>query len=217
MPRSRSRGCERISRAAPPATRSTSACARWSQGRKNLAPRDAYGVTGPQGGFPMTSTRVESSLPRTGPRTNGPAAPAAARNVEAAAHHAFWLLRIGFTVAPILFGLDKFFNWSVDWPDYLAGWINDIVPGSGQDFMYVVGGIEIAAGLLVAVAPRIGAFVVAGWLAGIVINLLTKNAPEYYDIALRDFGLMLAALTLGRLSLSVVPARKAGALPRRPF
>jgi hypothetical protein len=59
--------------------------------------------------------------------------------------------------------------------------------------------------------------VVAGWLAGIVINLLTKNAPEYYDIALRDFGLMLAALTLGRLSLSVVPARKAGVLPRRPF
>jgi hypothetical protein len=89
----------------------------------------------------------------------------------------------------------------VHWPDYLAGWINDIVPGSGQDFMYVVGGIEIAAGLLVAVAPRIGAFVVAGWLAGIVVNLLTKNAPEYYDIALRDFGLMLGALTLGRLAL----------------
>ena len=156
----------------------------------------------------MASTRVESSLPRTGPRTNGPAAPAAARNVEAAAHHAFWLLRIGFTVAPILFGLDKFFNWSVHWPDYLAGWINDIVPGSGQDFMYVVGGIEIAAGLLVAVAPRIGAFVVAGWLAGIIVNLLTNDPPEYYDIALRDFGLMLGALTLGRLALAIVPARR---------
>jgi uncharacterized membrane protein YphA (DoxX/SURF4 family) len=96
----------------------------------------------------------------------------------------------------------------VQWPDYLAGWINDIVPGSAQDFMYVVGGIEIVAGLLVAFAPRIGAFVVAGWLAGIVVNLLTNEPPEYYDIALRDFGLMLAALTLGRLALAVVPARK---------
>src|SRR3954467_14917630 len=134
-----------------------------------------------------------------------------------AARQAFWLLRIGFTVAPILFGIDKFFNWMVDWPDYLAGRINDIVPGSGQDFMYVVGGIEIAAGLLVAFAPRIGAFVVAAWLGGIIINLLTYNAPQYYDIALRDFGLMLGALTLGRLALAVVPARKSGVLPRSPF
>ena len=94
------------------------------------------------------------------------------------------------------------------WPDYLAGWVNDTIPGSGQDWMYVVGGIEIAAGLLVAVAPRIGAFVVAAWLAGIIVNLLTKNAPQYYDIALRDFGLMLGALTLGRLALAVQPARK---------
>src|SRR5919204_3042206 len=87
----------------------------------------------------------------------------------------YLLLRIGFTVAPILFGLDKFFNWTVDWPDYLAGWINNIIPGSGQDWMYVVGGIEIAAGLIVAVPPRIGAFVVPGWLAGIGTDLLTKN------------------------------------------
>jgi uncharacterized membrane protein YphA (DoxX/SURF4 family) len=123
--------------------------------------------------------------------------------VGAAARDAFWLLRIGFTVAPILFGLDKFFNWSVHWPDYLAGWINDIVPGSGQDFMYVVGGVEIAAGLLVAVAPRIGAFVVAAWLGGIVVNLMTNDPPEYYDIALRDFGLMLGALTLGRLAIAI--------------
>ena len=137
--------------------------------------------------------------------------------VRDAAYQAFLLLRVGFTAAPILFGIDKFFNWTVHWPDYLAGWINSIIPGSGQDWMYVVGGIEIVAGLLVAFAPRIGAFVVAGWLAGIVINLLTKNAPQYYDIALRDFGLMLAALTLGRLSLAVVPARKAGVLPRRPW
>jgi hypothetical protein len=129
-------------------------------------------------------------------------------DVDDATQQAFWLLRIGFTVAPILFGVDKFFNWTVHWPDYMAGWINDIIPGSAQDWMYAVGGIEIAAGLLVAFAPRIGAFVVAGWLAGIVVNLLTKNPPEYYDIALRDFGLMLGALTLGRLALAVVPARR---------
>jgi uncharacterized membrane protein YphA (DoxX/SURF4 family) len=150
------------------------------------------------------------------PSNGGGAIAQAQPDVSGAAHQAFWLLRITFTIAPILFGADKFFNWSVHWPDYLAGWINDIVPGSGQDFMYVVGAIEIAAGLLVAVAPRIGAFVVAGWLAGIIINLVTKNPPEYYDIALRDFGLMLGALTLGRLSLAIVPARKSGALlPRR--
>jgi uncharacterized membrane protein YphA (DoxX/SURF4 family) len=125
-----------------------------------------------------------------------------------AAYQAFWLLRIGFTLAPILFGIDKFFNWSVHWPQYLAPWVNELLPGSGQDFMYVVGGVEIVAGLLVAFAPRIGAFVVAGWLGGIVINLLTNNAPQYYDIALRDCGLLLGALTLARLALAVVPEHK---------
>ena len=137
--------------------------------------------------------------------------PAEQHDVSAAARQAFWLLRIGFTAAPILFGIDKFFNWSVHWPNYLAPWINDIVPGSGQDFMYVVGAVEIAAGLLVAVAPRIGAFVVAAWLGGIIINLLTYDAPQYYDIALRDFGLMLGAFALARLALAIVPARS----PRR--
>jgi uncharacterized membrane protein YphA (DoxX/SURF4 family) len=166
----------------------------------------------------MASTPVESPH-QARPSANGHSlSNAQGRNVGAAAHHAFWLLRITFTIAPILFGVDKFTNWSVNWPDYLASWINEIQPfASGQDFMYVVGGVEIAAGLLVALAPRIGAFVVAGWLAGIVINLLTKNAPQYYDIALRDFGLMLAALTFGRLALAVVPARKSGALPTRPW
>jgi uncharacterized membrane protein YphA (DoxX/SURF4 family) len=155
----------------------------------------------------MSSTVQDQRFTRAPGRAEPQAAPDDAR-VGAAAHQAFWLLRIGFTAAPILFGVDKFFNWSVQWPDYLAGWLNDIVPGSAQDFMYVVGGIEIVAGLLVAFAPRIGAFVVAGWLAGIIVNLLTNEPPEYYDIALRDFGLMLAALTLGRLALAVVPARK---------
>jgi uncharacterized membrane protein YphA (DoxX/SURF4 family) len=119
------------------------------------------------------------------------------------AYQAYLLLRVGFTVAPILFGLDKFFNWTVHWPDYLAPWVDDIVPGSAQDFMYFVGVVEIAAGILVALAPRIGAYVVAAWLAGIVVNLLTADPPTYYDIALRDFGLLLGALTLGRLAAAV--------------
>jgi uncharacterized membrane protein YphA (DoxX/SURF4 family) len=160
-----------------------------------------------------TSRRIAAAAPSNGDVDTAFGQP----EVSAAAHQAFWLLRITFTIAPILFGVDKFFNWSVQWPDYLAGWINDIIPGSGQEFMYAVGAIEILAGLLVAVAPRIGAFVVAGWLFGIVINLLTNDAPQYYDIALRDFGLMLAALTFGRLALAVVPARRSGALPTRPW
>jgi uncharacterized membrane protein YphA (DoxX/SURF4 family) len=155
----------------------------------------------------MANTTLERPTGRA-TTANGSTAAAADAGMAKAAYQAFWLLRVAFTVAPILFGLDKFFNWSVHWPDYLAGWVNDIIPGSGQDWMYVVGAIEIFAGLLVAFAPRIGAFVVAAWLAGIIINLLTKNPPQYYDIALRDFGLMLGALTLGRLAWAVQPARK---------
>jgi hypothetical protein len=113
-------------------------------------------------------------------------------------YQAFALMRLAFTVAPIAFGLDKFFNVMVDWPNYLAPWINDIAPGTGQQFMYFVGATEILAGVIVALKPRYGAYVVAGWLAGIVINLLTYSG--FYDIALRDFGLMLAALTLARLA-----------------
>lgn len=133
------------------------------------------------------------------------------------AYQAYLLLRVGFTAAPILFGLDKFFNWTVDWPDYLASWVNDIAPGSGQDFMYFVGVVEIAAGILVALAPRIGAYVVAAWLGGIIVNLLTVEPPTYYDIALRDFGLLLAALTLGRLAQAfhAVPAASAPEALRR--
>ncbi len=115
-------------------------------------------------------------------------------------YQAFMLLRIAFTVAPIAFGLDKFFNVMVDWPIYLAPWIDDIAPGSAQDFMYLVGAIEIAAGALVALKPRYGAPLVAAWLAGIILNLLT--VPGFYDVALRDFGLLLGALTLARLALS---------------
>lgn len=121
------------------------------------------------------------------------------------AQQAFWLLRIGFTVAPIAFGLDKFFNILVDWTQYLAPVIDRHVPGTAQQAMYVVGAIEIVAGLVVALRPRVGAYVVAAWLAGIIVNLLL--IPDYYDIALRDFGLLLGALTLGRLAAAFAPAR----------
>jgi uncharacterized membrane protein YphA (DoxX/SURF4 family) len=116
---------------------------------------------------------------------------------------AYSLLRIGFAVAPVVFGLDKFFNVLVDWPTYLAPWVNDIAPGSAQDFMYFVGGVEILAGLVVALKPRYGAYLVAGWLGGIIVNLLTHSG--YYDIALRDFGLLMGALALARLAAAYDP------------
>src|SRR5690242_21019480 len=114
------------------------------------------------------------------------------------AYQAFTLLRLAFTVAPILFGLDKFFDVMVDWEQYLAPWIDDIVPGSAATAMHLVGVVEILAGVLVALKPRYGAYVVAAWLGGIIVNLLTYSG--FYDIALRDFGLMLGALTLARLA-----------------
>ncbi|MEU9143757.1 hypothetical protein [Streptomyces sp. NPDC048349] len=113
-------------------------------------------------------------------------------------YQAFVILRAGFTVAPILFGLDKFSNLLVDWPAYLAPWINDLAPGSAQAAMYAVGVVEIVAGLAVALAPRFGGWLVAGWLAGIIVNLLT--IPGHYDVALRDFGLLLGAVALARLA-----------------
>jgi uncharacterized membrane protein YphA (DoxX/SURF4 family) len=119
------------------------------------------------------------------------------------AYQAFWLLRIGFTVAPILFGADKFANVLVNWEKYLAPWIRDVSPLSATHTMYVVGVIEIVAGIAVAIKPRYAAYIVAAWLAGIIINLLSYSG--YYDVALRDFGLMLAALTLARLASKYDP------------
>jgi uncharacterized membrane protein YphA (DoxX/SURF4 family) len=118
-------------------------------------------------------------------------------------YQAFMLLRLAFTVAPIAFGLDKLFNVMVDWTQYLAPWIDDILPGDAHDAMHLVGAIEIVAGLVVALKPRYGAPLVAGWLLGIIINLLTLSG--YYDVALRDFGLMLGALTLARLAWAYDP------------
>ena len=119
------------------------------------------------------------------------------------AFQGFTLLRIGFAVAPILFGLDKFANILVDWEQYLAPWIVGIIPVSAADAMHVVGIVEILAGVAVALKPRYGAYLVAAWLGGIIVNLLTYSGC--YDVALRDFGLMLAALTLGRLAVDFDP------------
>lgn len=111
---------------------------------------------------------------------------------------AFWLLRAGFTAAPILFGLDKFFNVMTDWPAYLWTGFASALPGSAEGLMLVVGVVEIAAGILVAVRPRIGGYVVAAWLAGIILNLVLVGGV--LDIALRDFGLLLGAVALARLA-----------------
>jgi hypothetical protein len=115
------------------------------------------------------------------------------------AAQAFFLLRIAFTVAPILFGLDKFANvLTDDWTKYLSSEFNSLLPGSAATAMYIVGVVEVVAGLVVLVAPRFGGYLVAAWLGGIILNLLLVGG--YGDIALRDFGLMLGALTLTRLA-----------------
>jgi uncharacterized membrane protein YphA (DoxX/SURF4 family) len=111
---------------------------------------------------------------------------------------AFRILHFGFTVAPILAGLDKFFHLLVNWDQYLPGVVANISPIPPHTLMLVVGVIEIVAGIGVALKPRIFAYVVAAWLALIIINLLL--IPGYFDVALRDFGLLLGALALGQLS-----------------
>lgn len=122
------------------------------------------------------------------------------------ARQAFLLLRTVFTIAPIAFGLDKFLGLLTNWDAYLAPWINDIVPGTAHQAMLAVGVVEILAGVLVAVRPAVGGYVVAAWLLGIIVNLVTMG--EYYDVALRDFGLLVGALALARLATTA---------PRRAF
>src|SRR3954470_9591613 len=133
-------------------------------------------------------------------------ASASAAHPERAAADAFLLLRTAFTVAPIVFGLDKFFDLLANWERYLAPWVNDLTPGTAHQAMLAVGVVEILAGVLVAVRPAIGGYVVAAWLLGIIVNLVSTG--DYLDIALRDVGLMLAALALARLA-SAYPARTA--------
>ena len=121
-----------------------------------------------------------------------------ARDLHDPVFQAFSMLRTVFTVAPIVFGLDKFFDALTNWSTYLAPQVNDIVPGTAHQAMLAVGIVEIAAGILVSVRPDWGGYVVAAWLAGIIGNLLL--IPDFYDVALRDFGLLVAALALARLA-----------------
>ena len=126
---------------------------------------------------------------------------------ENPAYQAYLILRTGFVVAPILFGLDKFTNLLADWTTYLAPAIDRLVPGSASSAMLAIGVVEVVAGLVVAVRPRVGGYLVAAWLAGIIGNLLLLG--DHYDVALRDFGLLLAALALARLATAFQPSRHA--------
>jgi uncharacterized membrane protein len=121
-----------------------------------------------------------------------------ARSLKNPAYVAFWVLRIGFVVLPLWMGIDKFTNSLTYWPDYLAPWVVGLLPFTAQTAMYVVGAVEIVAAIGVAVKPRFAAYVVAAWLAGIILNLLTLSG--FYDVALRDFGLLVAALALAALA-----------------
>jgi uncharacterized membrane protein YphA (DoxX/SURF4 family) len=139
----------------------------------------------------MSHTRFSSARGLQLPRRPRP-------TTRTGADQAFVLLRTVFTVAPIAFGLDKFFGVLTDWEQYLAPWVNDLVPGTAHQAMLAVGVVEILAGILVAVRPSLGAYVIVAWLAGIILNLLTIGS--YYDVALRDFGLLVGALALARLA-----------------
>jgi hypothetical protein len=133
------------------------------------------------------------------PSTPSTTSTAATTHTSRGADRAFLMLRTVFTIAPIAFGLDKFAELLTDdWEGYLAPWVNDLVPGTAHEAMLAVGVIEVVAGITVALAPRFGALLVAGWLAGIILNLVTMG--EYYDIALRDFGLLVGALALAVLA-----------------
>ena len=134
--------------------------------------------------------------------TGAPRTPAA---IDNPAYQAFLTLRVGFVIAPILFGLDKFTNLLADWTTYLAPAVDRLVPGSAAGAMLAVGVVEVVAGLVVAFRPKIGGYLVAVWLAGIIGNLLLLG--DHYDIALRDLGLLLAALALARLATAFQPTR----------
>jgi hypothetical protein len=127
--------------------------------------------------------------------------------IDNPAYQAFLTLRVGFVVAPILFGVDKFTNLLVDWTTYLAPAVDRLVPGSAHSAMLAVGVVEVVAGLVVAVRPKVGGYLVAAWLAGIIGNLLLLGS--HYDVALRDLGLLLGAVALARLATAFGPGHDA--------
>jgi len=146
------------------------------------------------------STAIPPTYEASGPVT------ARAADLSDPVDQGFWLLRLAFTVAPIVFGIDKFAHVLVNWDKYLAPEFVDLFHNQAHTLMYGVGVIEIVAGLVVAVRPRFGGYLVAAWLAAIIVNLLMLG--DYYDVALRDFGLLLAALALARLATGLVPSRR---------
>lgn len=141
---------------------------------------------------------------RTMNRHPSTATPGGVARVAGPVFQGLWLLRITFTVAPMVFGLDKFAHVLVDWDRYLAPEFVDLLPGNAHQLMYAVGVIEIVAGLAVAVRSCFGGYLVGAWLALIIANLLLQ--ADYYDIALRDFGLLVSALGLARLAVAFAPA-----------
>lgn len=138
-----------------------------------------------------------------------PAAPAEGDRLRDPAYQAYLVLWVGFSLAPVLFGIDKFLDWMVDWDLYLWSGIADAVNMSAGDLMVVVGVVEIVAGILVFLRPAYAAYVVAAWLAGIITNLVIASVDgpfEFWDVALRDFGLLLGVLALARLAARFDPA-----------
>ena len=131
-------------------------------------------------------------------RSSSPIRPHAEADVSGPAYEAYQILHVGFVVAPMVAGLDKFFNILVNWEQYLPPFVNKMVGGHGHELMLIAGVVEIVAGLGVLFKPKLFAYIVSAWLLMIVVNLLM--IPGYYDIALRDFGLALGALALARLS-----------------
>lgn len=155
------------------------------------------------------STTIESPV-----RQRPAVAVAGRHDLRDPAFQAYLVLRTAFVAAPLLFGLDKFFNWMTYWPKYLWVGIPNVIHVTPQHFMYGVGVIEMVAGLAVLALPRWAPYVVAAWLAGIVTNLVVVSVAigghthVFWDIALRDFGLLLAALALSRLAAVFAPARR---------
>jgi len=149
-----------------------------------------------------TEVRTTSARPVPGPLRG---------DLRDPTYQAFVILWAAFSLAPVLFGVDKFFNWMTHWPKYLWVGFPHFFGVTSQQFMYGVGVIEIVGGLGVLLLPRFSPYIIAGWLGGIITNLIIYSAAEgghtgvYWDIALRDFGLLLAALALTRLAAVYAP------------
>jgi len=113
---------------------------------------------------------------------------------------AWWALRIGLGLGPILAGIDKYFNILTDWTMYLSPLATKVVPVSASTFMHIVGVVEIVAGIIVLSRwTRIGSYVVMAWLLAIAMNLLTMRM--FYDLAVRDVEIAIGAFTLAQLTI----------------